>query len=241
MTAITLGHLRDALHAGCASAVARVLDAYEVEVDFVDADADELPGMLDNGEIDLLVSAWLPRDAGFVQHGMRLIGLLYRPVYVWASTKPLGPIDTLTSEQVGRFITVSQDAPRLKAALAMLPNLAGTPVETCDEEVLYERVSAAAEAGEALVAMIAQPHALFHTDMLHVLEDAQERLGGEMEARMMVRETVAACADSDMLDELSEMTLGNKVMSALDYTIQVEGVDPEDAAEAWQRGRLVPR
>lgn len=67
--------------------MARVLDAHEVEVEFVDAERDELPGLLDEGAVDLLVSAWLPRDADLVQHGMRVLGTLYRPITVGAATK----------------------------------------------------------------------------------------------------------------------------------------------------------
>lgn len=89
--------------------------------------------------------------------------------------------------------------------------------------------------------MATQPHAVFHTDLLTVIEDPAHLLGGEMSARMIMREDVARQADSDLLDELSEMMLGNRVMSALDYVISVEGQDPEGAAEAWQRGRLIGR
>lgn len=241
MTTITLGHLRNALHAGCASAVARVLDAHGVEVEFVDADAAELPGLLDEGAIDLLVSAWLPRDIGLVQHGMKVLGLLYRPVYVFASAFAREAIDVLSAQDAGRFIVGRDDLPLLKKALETLPLLQSLPIEVCADEGLYDCVSDAIEAGERFVLVAAQPHAVFHRNDVHVLQDDASRLGSEMEASMMVRETVAACADQDMLDELSEMTLGNKVMSALDYAIQVEDTDPEEAAEAWQRGRLVPR
>jgi len=239
MTTISLGHLRDALNAGCASAVARVLDAHEVEVDFVDADQSELPGLLEESAIDLLVSAWLPRDAGLLQHGMRVLGTLYRPYYCWAGYGGHETIEGLTAGQITRVITARSDEAQMRGLLAQTEALSETAVTLCADESLYATVQNAREAGENFLVFLAQPHALFHDDRFQPVRDA--RLGEEMEANLLVREAVAACADQDMLDELSEMTLGNKVMSALDHAIQIDGMDPEEAAEAWQRGRLVAR
>lgn len=239
MTTISLGYLGTALHAGCASAVARVLDAHEVEVDFVDADERELPSMLEEGAIDLLVSAWLPRDAALLQHGMRVLGTLYRPNYCWASFNGLSPIAALNAQDVDLVVAGRSDAERMKALLAQTPGLDGVSVEICDDAGLHAFVHTAHEEGRRVLVFLAQPHALFNHEAFQPVQDP--RLSEEMEASLLVREAVAACADQDMLDELSEMTLGNKVMSALDYAIQIDGMDPEEAAEAWQRGRLVAR
>ncbi|WP_240993517.1 glycine betaine ABC transporter substrate-binding protein [Asaia bogorensis] len=239
MTTISLGYLGTALHAGCASAVARVLDAHEVEVDFVDADASELPSMLEAGAIDLLVSAWLPRDAALVQHGMRVLGTLYRPYYCWASFDDLPEVASLDARDVDLVIAARSDAGQMNALLAQTPGLDGVATELCDDEELHAVVCGLREEGRKALVFLAQPHALFNHEAFGPVQDP--RLGVEMEACMLVREAVAACADQDMLDELSEMTLGNKVMSALDHAIQIDGMDPEEAAEAWQRGRLVSR
>lgn len=240
MTSITLGHLRDTLHAGCAAAVARVLDAYEMDVSFVDASPDELPGVLEAGEIDLLVSVWLPRDEKFVNAGFRSLGELYLPQNLWTATAPLPSIDKIGSGDVACLITTPDLALVVQSALERLPALQGVPLKIVDDEAIYDRVVKFSDAKPCIVAL-AQPHALFHIDVLHLIEDPDFRLGREMRACMVLREGAASRLDSDMIDELSEMMLGNKVMSALDYLIRVEGADPEDAAESWQRGRLIPR
>ncbi|GBQ84523.1 glycine betaine ABC transporter substrate-binding protein [Asaia krungthepensis] len=239
MTTISLGYLGTALHAGCASAVARVLDAHEVEVDFVDSDESELPGMLEEGAIDLLVSAWLPRDAHLVQYGMRVLGTLYRPFYCWASFETVSSLSGLSAGEIDVAITSRSDQKQMEVLIGQTDALAGVTVEICDEEALYAAVHAARDAGRKALVFLAQPHALFNDEAFRTIDDPN--LPGEMEGCMLVRESVAACADQDMLDELSEMTLGNKVMSAMDHAIQVDGMDPEEAAEAWQRGRLVAR
>ncbi|MBN3867644.1 glycine betaine ABC transporter substrate-binding protein [Gluconobacter kondonii] len=241
MTQMTIGHLYTSLHAGCASAVARVLEAYEVEVEYVDLDPDDVEDALEQGEVDLLVSAWFPRDEHLAGPGLRVLGDLYQPVVSFAALTPLGAVGTLTATDVDRIIVADDSRQALEEALKQLPALSVLSIESIGEGALIERLEKARDAGEKPLVVATQPHAVFHTDLLTVLEDPSRLLGGEMSARMILREDVARQTDSDLLDELSEMMLGNKVMSALDYVISVDGQDPEGAAEAWQRGRLIGR
>ncbi|WP_081775823.1 type 2 periplasmic-binding domain-containing protein [Asaia platycodi] len=134
MTTISLGYLRNALHAGCASAVARVLDAHEVEVEFVDADRGELPALLEEGAIDLLVSAWLPRDADLVQHGMRVLGTIYRPYYCWGSYGAVSSLDELSGDVLETVFVARSDAARVQEALAQTPALSGLAPTLCEDE-----------------------------------------------------------------------------------------------------------
>jgi len=244
MTEITLGHLRDSLHAGCAAAVARVLDAHEVGVSFFDLDRAEVAAAMASGEVDLLVSAWMPGpDDALVSPSTRVIGELYKPIYVWALTWDHGAASIADVPKLGadRLITTPELAPVFDAVKAGALGGCNFAVEFCDDDAVYERVRRAIGQGERAIVALEQPHAVFHTEGLTVLDDPAHVLGRERSARIVLRESVAACADPDMLDELDEMMLGNKVMSALDHAIRVEGTDPEEAAEAWQRGRLLPR
>lgn len=47
--------------------------------------------------------------------------------------------------------------------------------------------------------------------------------------------------EQDLLDELDELMLSAKIISAMDYAMRVEGMTADEAAEAWQRGKLLPR
>jgi len=241
MTQMTIGHLYTSLRAGCASAVARVLEAHEVEVEFVDLDPEDIEEALEQGEVDLLVSAWFPRDEKLSGPGSRVIGDLYQPQISFAALKAVGPVNTLTSADVDRVIVADDSREVLEKALKQLPALSSLPMEVVGEAALIARLEKAQAEGEAPLVVATQPHAVFHTSLLTLVEDPGKLLGGEMSARMILRDDVARKADTDLLDELSEMMLGNKVMSALDYMIGVEGQDPDEAAEAWQRGRLIPR
>ncbi|WP_048848091.1 glycine betaine ABC transporter substrate-binding protein [Tanticharoenia sakaeratensis] len=246
MTEMTIGHLRTGCDAGCASAVARVLEAHEVEVAFLDLDRDERAAALAAGRVDLLVSAWMPRDLGLAGSGARVIGGLYRPSYVWAFTGALPAGQALLSHagtlDVARIITTPDLEERLSALLGT-DAVGGcrASVELCEPDALHDRVRHAVAQGERAIVAVEQPHAIFHDAGFSVLEDPAGALGGEMEARMILGPEAARECEPDLLDELDEMMLGNKVMSALDHAITVDDMDPEDAAEAWQRGRLLPR
>lgn len=241
MTQMIIGHLYTALHAGCASAVARVLEAHDVEVDFLDLDPDDVSETLENGEVDLLVSAWFPRDAALVPAGARVLGDLYQPRATFVALEPLGAVNTLNAEQVERLIVAEDVREALDGALKRLPALSSLPIEVVGEAALLARLEKAKANGEKVLAVAMQPHAVFHGSMVSLVDDPDELLGGELSARMVLMGPASARADSDLIDELSEMMLGNKVMSALDYAIGVEEQDPEEAAESWQRGRLIPR
>lgn len=241
MAQITIGHLYTALHAGCASAVARVLEAYEIDVAFADLDPESRAEALADGEVDLLVSAWFPRDEALATGGVRVIGDLYQPQVSFAALTPLGPVGTLTQAEIDRIVVAEDSVSALEKALKQLPALASVPVEIVGEAALHDRLEAARDGGEMPLVVATQPHAVFHGASLTVIADPDRLLGPEMSARMILTEAAARGLDGDLLDELSAMMLGNKVMSALDYMIGVEGQDPDEAAEAWQRGRLIPR
>lgn len=241
MTHMTIGHLYTSLHAGCASAVTRVLEAHDIDVDFLDLDPDDVADALDKGDVDLLVSAWFPRDAGLVKGQARVIGDLYQPRASFSALGPLGPVGSLGVQDVDRIITTEDAKDFLTPALERLPALAMVPIEVVGDAALLARLETARNAAEKPLIVVMQPHAVYHAGFLHPVDDPDGLLGPALSARMILGEGAASCTDSDLIDELSEMMLGNKVMSALDYAITVEGQDPEDAAESWQRGRLIPR
>ena len=45
----------------------------------------------------------------------------------------------------------------------------------------------------------------------------------------------------DLIDELEEMMLGNQIVQFMENAIRNQGMSADEAAEAWQRGKLVVR
>lgn len=241
MSYLTIGHLYTALHAACASGVARVIEANGEDVAYADLSADERLAALDEGRVDILVSAWFPQDDALLAHGHEILGSLYHPELKLSALKKAGKGANWTVGEFTSLLTTAAAQPYLEKAMETRPELKELPLEVLAPEAVLERVKQAEEAGECPLIALWQPHAIFHTDMLVELPGGDLLAGQEQTARLVLRKGLRDEVDEDMLDELSIMMLSNKVMSALDYAVSVDGMGPEEAAESWQRGRLIPR
>ncbi|WP_428376396.1 glycine betaine ABC transporter substrate-binding protein [Lichenicoccus sp.] len=246
MDTIRLGYPDILLHEASAAAVARVLEAHDLEVEYVPAALAALPALLDADAFDLLATAWLPAtDAALLASGrMQPLGLLYRPRFVWCviGAAPAAIGDLAASSALDRRIVVDAASP-----LACLSEAALTAYGLQAAGYVVERVDGAmalawAEAGDASrIVPLSQPHGLLHAMRLRPLADPKLALGGEQEARLLLRRALRPTLDGDLIDELDELTLGNKVVSALAHAMRTGGMSAQAAAEAWQRGRLSPR
>nr|WP_267879891.1 glycine betaine ABC transporter substrate-binding protein [Acetobacter papayae] len=86
-----------------------------------------------------------------------------------------------------------------------------------------------------------QPCFLFHQGGFRILTDPKKALSEEQTARLLLRQGLRDELEQDLVDELDELLLSAKIISAMDYAMHVEGMSADEAAEAWQRGRLLPR
>ncbi|MBB2175853.1 glycine betaine ABC transporter substrate-binding protein [Gluconacetobacter johannae] len=252
MTTVTLGHPDSIQHEAAAAAVVRVLEAYELEVEYVTGSRAELSARMAAGGIDLFVSAWLPDvDADWEAStlGMETFGLLYKPSFGWGL--PVGAAGHIASiadlpgddGAVGRNIVAPASVlERVRHCVATYGlTECGFTIEARPDEEAFQHAVRAIEADEAVILPLWQPHFLHHGGRLRLLDDPRGGLGNDQQARMLLRPGARDELDSDLLDELDELTLGNKVVSALDYAMRCEGMSADEAAEAWQRGKLLPR
>ncbi|MXV44485.1 hypothetical protein GS501_05410 [Saccharibacter sp. 17.LH.SD] len=239
MTQLAIGHLYTALHAACASAVARVIEANGFDVSYVDLSVEEREEALANHEIDILVSAWMPRDHALISDEREAIGDLYQPQPTLAVLKDQAA--GWDHAQTTIILTTEEARPWAEKYKASQASLQKISLEVVGESALIARVGQAASSGEKPLCALWQPHAIFHTDKLAILPETEALEKQSLSAQMVLRDGLRAEIDEDLLDELSIMMLGNRVMNALDYAVSVEEEDPEAAAEAWQRGRLLPR
>ena len=241
MERIRLGYPDAALHEASAAAVARVLEAHELEVDYVPVAADALA----DHAIDLFASAWLPlTDAALLASGrMRPLGVLYRPAFVWC-VAAAGPatIADLAAASTDRHILVPEQGPSAALADRVLGAYGLASAGYVVVRVAEPEATAWAEAADpARIVPLCRPHHLLHASGLRALEDPLAALGSEQEARLLIRHDLQAELDRDLIDELDALTLGNRVVSAMAHAMRVEGMSAEAAADAWQRGKLTPR
>ncbi|MDG6094089.1 glycine/betaine ABC transporter [Acetobacter sp. AN02] len=240
VTYLTLAHPDTPLHAGVAAAVARVVEAHDMEPEYAAGPESSLRAMLSSGEADLFVTAW-------VKEGEKgdFIGTLYRPRFglFVQDGSAVSSLTELAASGVNRaLITPESVLPHVRSVVSACGlTEAGFTIEAEPDERAFARLEELAGQGEDIVFPLMMPGCLHHRLKLNLLQDPEGVTGSELEARIMIRPGLRDDADSDMLDELDEMLLSNKVVSALDDAIRYGGMTPDDAAEAWQRGRLVPR
>ncbi len=251
---ITLGHLDSRQHEAAAAAVLRVLEAHEMEVAMVAANRETMIKHIAGGRIDLLATAWLPEiDAAWADpdHMEILGGVLYRPMLLWAvpTDAALPGVESIAdlagdkAAAIDRTIVLSRrlEAHGRRVMSEYGLDAAGFVLDVVDNEIAYASAAKALEDAAPAILPLWQPHALAHRGRMRVLEDPKGALGGRREAKLLLRKGLRAQLDGDLLDELEELTLGNPVVSALEYAMRNDGMTADEAAEAWQRGKLTPR
>ena len=241
MSYLTIGHLYTALHAACASGVARVIEANGEDVAYADLSRDERLQALDDGEIDILVSAWFPQDEELLVHGHEAIGSLYHPELGFSALKRAGKGTGWTAREFTSLLTTADARPFVEKSFGRHPDLQELSLDVVTTDEVFSRLKQDEEAGKCPLVAVWQPHAVFHTEMLESLPDGDLLDGQIQTAKLVLRKGLRDEVDGDLLDELSIMMLSNKVMSALDHAVSIDGMGPEEAAESWQRGRLIPR
>lgn len=248
MTTFTLAYRNSPLHAAVAAAVARVLEAYEIEPDLIAGDDVSLARMMAAGEIDLFATAWLPeRDRQFLSPAVETLGTLYRPAFGFFAAPTVDEgvtsLEGLMHGTVARnLITPESLVPLVRQVVAAYHlTEAGFTIDAQPDEQAHATAAAAIAAGEPVVLPLFTPNHLIHAHMLRQLANPKNSSAVELEARMLINRETRQRVDSDMIDELDELTLGNKVVSALDNAVRHLGMSPDEAAEEWQRGKLLPR
>ncbi|MBV0889040.1 glycine betaine ABC transporter substrate-binding protein [Komagataeibacter oboediens] len=252
MTTVTLGHLDNTLQQASAAAVARVLEAYELEIEYVVAARAEMVEHMRRGDVDLFVSAWLPDvDAAFLAPdlGMEAFGQLYRPAFGWcvpeAAATGITSVAQLAGEgcPIGReIVTPESILDRVRQVVAAY-NLteAGYTIASRPDAEACDHAAHILAGGLPEIIPTWQPSFLHYGQRLVQLDDPKGTFGAEQDARILLRSAIRGDMDQDLLDELDELTLGNKVVSALDHAMRFDGMSADEAAEAWQRGKLLPR
>ncbi|WP_428391987.1 glycine betaine ABC transporter substrate-binding protein [Lichenicoccus sp.] len=238
MDPLRLGFPATALHEAAAAAVARVLEAHDHEVEAI-----ALPPGAPRDGIDLFVAAWLaPGEA--MSDLMQPIGLVYRPSLIWCvlADAPKRIDELAACPELDRRIVVPANTQVADAAARVRDayDLAGSGyvIDPLPEAQAFAWAQAA---DHTHVVPLTRPHELLHTGPWRVLLDPLVALGVEQQACILLRAGLRETLDRDLIDELDELTLGNKVVSAMAHAIRLDGMSAEAAADAWQRGKLTPR
>ncbi|MFT8417307.1 MAG: glycine betaine ABC transporter substrate-binding protein [Acetobacter sp.] len=249
MTSLTLAYPDSTIHEATAATIIRVLEANEIEPEIVTGPKQALADLLRKGEIDIYVAAWLPdEDANLLSSGTSQLGKLFRPEACCCISDENSSLTSLNElaqagADISRVIVTPQSlATRMEQVLSAYSlGDAGFTLEILPDEEALARLNAALGAQPASIMPLFQPCFLFHQGGLRILNDPKKAMGGEQEATLLLRDGLRDELETDLLDELDELMLSAKIISAMDYAMRVEGMSADEAAEAWQRGKLLPR
>lgn len=249
MTTLTLAHPDSTVHEATAAAIIRVLEANDVEPEIVVGPKSALSEMLKSGEVDLYISAWLPDlDADLLSDGVQPLGHLFNPSACCCISQEDSSITSLADvaqvgPQLSRVITtplsLKDQVEHMAATYGLLD--VGFSINILEDEAALAFFSHALSNNDCVLMPLMQPCFLFHQGGFRILTDPKAGMGPEMDARMLLRPGLSDELDRDLQDELDELMLSTKVINAMDFAMRTEGLTADEAAESWQRGKLLPR
>lgn len=235
-----LGYVYSLLHEACAAVVVRVFEAHGIEVSRSVGMMEDMAPMLVSDELDMVVSAWLPEcDGAYInQPQIEILGDLYAgglQIYAAASQDGIKNI-----EDIRDHIYVPQAYKPWAEKIMNAYGLAEKNVKaTVFDEHTISNITLFSEMKQAAV-LLPQPSFLHH-HIGPVLNESQNILPHNQKASLLLRGGARDYYDSDIFDELDGMLLGHKILVAMEEAILKQNMNADEAAEAWQRGKLIAR
>lgn len=234
MSLIRVGHIDLGFHEASAREVEAVLVRRGHEIARSAASHEEMFLRIGRGEVDMLVSAWLPASHGAYlapfETDVRKITVLYEPYCIWGvpdyvPQAAVGSVaDLLKEPALGRMdrliqgINPGAGISRFSRAIVEHYGLAdaGYRFETGSEADCFDRFEAAHRAGSWVVVPLWHPQYLHARYRIRALEEPKGLLGGIDQATLIVRRDAEAAIGADVVDELSRLHLGNARVSELE-------------------------
>jgi glycine betaine/proline transport system substrate-binding protein len=257
---IRLGHIALSFHAASAAVVQRILEAHGHSVESSAFPHEEMFQRYGAGEVDMLVSAWLPASHGgylapFEAATLKL-GVLYEPYCIWGvpdyvpSDAVASVVDLVRPEIAARMsklirgINPGAGISRFSKAMIAAYGLdkAGYHFETGSESDCFDRFEAAVARMEWVVVPLWHPQYLHHSYRIRELAEPRGLLGGRDQATLIVSQDTAQRIAPQALVALTDLALGNQAVSDLDFMISKEAKSALEAADWWlaQHGSTAP-
>jgi glycine betaine/proline transport system substrate-binding protein len=242
---IRVGHIDLSFHDASAMEVEAILKAHGRAIERSAAPHEEMFRRTRRGEIDVLVSAWLPASHGGYlepfQGEVWKVTVLYEPYCIWGvpeyvSAEVARVADLLKPQLVDRMekliqgINPGAGISRFSKAILVQYGLAaaGYHFEAGTEQECFGRFERAVADGRWVVIPPWHPQALHHRHKIRSLAEPKGLLGGTDQATLIVRRDAEARIGVAALDELSRFTIGNARLSALNDALRrVAGLDTE--------------
>lgn len=231
---IRIGHIGLSFHEASAIEVRRVVEAHGHETTMRSGPHEAMFDLLGRGEIDLLVSAWLPASHGRyltpIEAQVRKLGVLYRPYCIWGvpdyvpESEVASVADLLKPRALERMerliqgINPGAGISRFSVEIVKSYGLdkANYAFKTGTEEACFGRFIDAVAEQRWVVVPLWHPQFLHNRYKIRALEEPRGLLGGVDDATLIVRRDAEPLLGDEAVRALNALSLGNERVSALD-------------------------
>lgn len=252
MTSLKLGFFDNQIHEATSAVITRMLEAHGItDIELITGEYKALTQELASGEIDLLVPVWLPDiHADIIQSNpnLKVIGNLYHPSVFVALPKAfqqqVSSIESLVSasflhREIRVCETLQDIANRIMAEYGLIE--AGYQLKPIADEVALSAYQKIIQEQKPELMMLYEPEILIGSGNFYRLTEPKNVLTRQQKAAMLLNPEWVHQFGDDLIDELEEMMLGNQIIQFMEDAIRNQGMSADEAAEAWQRGKLVVR
>jgi len=253
--AITVGAIALSFHRAAAAVARRVLEAHGHRVETIEAPHEQMFRLQASGQVDVLISAWLPSSHDTYLSGYRdrarVLAPHYNPYCVWA-VPPYVPADQvsevgdLAKPEVKARMTPLIDGinpgagiSRFSAAIVTAYGLdrIGYRFAPGTEAGFITRVEQGIAAREWFVIPLWRPQFLNRRHGLRPLTEPKGLLGTVDAASPVVHEAALDRIRPEALARLDQLRLGNDGVEELDVWINADGLTPLQAADRFLAAR----
>lgn len=231
---IRVGHIDLSFHDAAALEVEAVLERHGRTVSRSAAPHEEMFHRMGRGEVDVLVSAWLPASHGGYlapfEDDVVKVTVLYEPYCIWGvpdyvPEEAVGEVRDLLREpalsQMERLIQgINPGAGISRFSKAIVEHYelggAGYEFQTGTEEDCFGRYMQAVEEKRWVVIPLWHPQWLHARYNIRALREPEGLLGGQDKATLLVRKDAVERIGAAAMRELETLYLGNARVSELD-------------------------
>lgn len=241
---LRVGHIDLSFHDAAAREVESILGAHSHRIERSAAPHEEMFRRMARGEIDMLVSAWLPASHGAYlapfEREVTKITVLYEPYCIWGVPDYV-PEDEVAEvadllkppaldrmERLIQGINPGAGISRFSKAIVEQYGLehAGYEFRTGTEEDCFGRFIEAVDGKRWVVVPLWHPQWLHNRYRIRALAEPKGLLGGKDKATLIVRKEAEARIAPAALAALAALHLGNARVSALDDQLRQASVSP---------------
>ncbi|MFI7142490.1 glycine betaine ABC transporter substrate-binding protein [Streptomyces massasporeus] len=248
---VTVGNIALSFHRGVAAVTRRVLEAHGHRVNSIEAPHEQMFRLQEEGEVDVLVSAWLPSShdtyLSRYRDRVRVLTPQYEPYCVWAVPPyvPAGEVrevaDLARPEVAERMTTairgINPGAGISRFSAHMVTEYGldrlGYTFTPGSESGFVDRVERGIADREWLVVPLWRPQYLNRVHGLRPLVEPKGLLGTVDSAGPVISREALERIHPDAVARLGGLHLGNEGVEELDALINVAGLTPLQAADRF--------